>query len=281
MTAGHYVVRFLAIVAGSLFASIVISTWMLYGFKWMDDSAAFGNSGWVLLFLLARLLLIPIMLCMSIWMGYRAIRILMRRVEVFPPTASSAITFFGVTATYVSLGLLIPIFAVFTPVILEPPLYALAAILLLVVTVNAISEDGQLPGPSLVSTRMAVILVAAAWIVITGASLAYARFVLAGNAVDCTVWDCPPERTVGVMGFMMAAATVTAIAVAWGLRSPRGMTRRGIVSAVAFACLALLFPVTIMPGLVMPFDAFVPSFFYGIAAVAFLIVAVARKDEDQ
>ena len=281
MTAGHYGVRFLAIVAGSLIASIVISTWMLYGFKWMDDSAVFGNSGWVLLFLLARLLLIPIMLCMSIWMGYRATRILMRRVEMFPPTASSAITFYGVTATYISLGIVIPISAVFTPVILEPPLYALAAILLLVATVGAISEDGQLPGPSIVSPRMAVILVAAAWIVIMGASLAYARFVLAGNAVDCTAWDCPPERTVGVLGFMMAAATVTAIAVGWSLRSPRGMTRRGIVSAVAFACLALLFPVTIKPGFVMPFDAFVPSFFYGIAAVAFLIVAVARKDEDQ
>ena len=57
------------------------------------------------------------------------------------------------------------------------------------------------------------------------------------------------------------------------------MTRLGIIAAVAFACLALLFPVTILPSFVMPYDAFVPGFFYGIAAIAFLIVAVARKGE--
>ena len=77
---------------------------------------------------------------------------------------------------------------------------------------------------------------------------------------------------------MAAAATVTAVAVMWSLRSPMRMTRLGIIGAVAFACLALLFPSTI--ALFMPFDAFVPGFFYGIAAVAFLIVAVARKEED-
>ena len=114
-----------------------------------------------------------------------------------------------------------------------------------------------------------------------GASAAYAQFVLAGNAIEqCFAGECPPERTVGVMAFMAVAATVTAVAVLWSLRRPTGMARPGIIGAVAFACLALLFPVTIMPSFVMPYDAFVPGFFYGIAAIAFLIVAVARKEED-
>ena len=118
--------------------------------------------------------------------------------------------------------------------------------------------------------------------VVIGASAAYAQFVLAGNAIEqCFAGECPPERTVGVMAFMAVAVTVSGALRSCGVCvGPRGWRGPGIIGAVAFACLALLFPVTIMPSFVMPYDAFVPGFFYGIAAVAFLIVAVARKEED-
>ncbi len=168
-----------------------------------------------------------------------------------------------------------------TLLLLEAFLYPLPVLLLLVATILTTSKNGRLPGPPVVAPRVAVILVAVAWMVVIGASAAYAQFVLAGNAIEqCFAGECPPERTVGAMAFMAAAATVTAVAVLLSLRKPTGMTRLGIIGAVAFACLTLLFPTTIMPSFVMPYYAFVPGFFYGVAAGAFLIVAVARKEED-
>ena len=130
--------------------------------------------------------------------------------------------------------------------------------------------------------RVAVILVAVAWMVVIGASAAYATVCSGGRRRwnSALPGNVRPHKPIGVLGFMVTAATVSGAAVMWSLRSPMRMARPGIIGAVAFACLALLFPVTIMPSFVMPYDAFVPGFFYGIAAVAFLIVAVARKEED-
>ena len=140
---------------------------------------------------------------------------------MFPLTANSAITYFGVTIVYISLGMIIPVFWTVLPVLLEPILYPLPALLLLVATILTTSKNGRLPGPPVVAPRVAVILVAVAWMVVIGASAAYGRFVLAGNAIEQRfAGECPPERTVGVMAFMAAAATVTAVAVMWSLRSP-------------------------------------------------------------
>ena len=268
--------------AATLLVATAAAILMLTGFGWLEDYFdAFAGNGWAIFIFLVRALLIPVMLYVVIRIGRSAITIIRGRREVFPPTANSAITYFGVTIVYISLGMIIPIFWTVLPVLLEPILYPLPALLLLVVTIRSISKDGQLPGPPVVGPWMASMIVAAAWAVVIGASAAYAQFVLAGNAIEqCFAGECPPERTVGAMAFMAAAATVTAVAVMWSLRSPMRMTRLGIIGAVAFACLALLFPVTIMPSFVMPYDAFVPGFFYGIAAIAFLIVAVARKEED-
>ena len=268
--------------AATLLVATAAAILMLTGFGWFEDYFdAFAGNGWAIFIFLVRALLIPVMLYVVIRIGRSAITIIRGRREVFPPTANSAITYFGVTIVYISLGMIIPIFWTVLPVLLEPILYPLPALLLLVVTIRSISKDGQLPGPPVVGPWMASMIVAAAWAVVIGASAAYAQFVLAGNAIEqCFAGECPPERTVGAMAFMAAAATVTAVAVMWSLRSPMRMTRLGIIGAVAFACLALLFPVTIMPSFVMPYDAFVPGFFYGIAAIAFLIVAVARKEED-
>ena len=267
--------------AATLLVATAAAILMLTGFGWFEDYFdAFAGNGWAIFIFLVRALLIPVMLYVVIRIGRSAITIIRGRREVFPPTANSAITYFGVTIVYISLGMIIPIFWTVLPVLLEPILYPLPALLLLVVTIRSISKDGQLPGPPVVGPWMASMIVAAAWAVVIGASAAYAQFVLAGNAIEqCFAGECPPERTVGAMAFMAAAATVTAVAVMWSLRSPMRMTRLGIIGAVAFACLALLFPVTIMPSFVMPYDAFVPGFFYGIAAIAFLIVAVARKEE--
>ena len=268
--------------AATLLVATAAAILMLTGFGWFEDYFdAFAGNGWAIFIFLVRALLIPVMLYVVIRIGRSAITIIRGRREVFPPTANSAITYFGVTIVYISLGMIIPIFWTVLPVLLEPILYPLPALLLLVVTIRSISKDGQLPGPPVVGPWMASMIVAAAWAVVIGASAAYAQFVLAGNAIEqCFAGECPPERTVGAMAFMAAAATVTAVAVMWSLRSPMRMTRLGIIGAVAFACLALLFPVTIMPSFVIPYDAFVPGFFYGIAAIAFLIVAVARKEED-
>ena len=268
--------------AATLLVATAAAILMLTGFGWFEDYFdAFAGNGWAIFIFLVRALLIPVMLYVVIRIGRSAITIIRGRREVFPPTANSAITYFGVTIVYISLGMIIPIFWTVLPVLLEPILYPLPALLLLVVTIRSITKDGQLPGPPVVGPWMASMIVAAAWAVVIGASAAYAQFVLAGNAIEqCFAGECPPERTVGAMAFMAAAATVTAVAVMWSLRSPMRMTRLGIIGAVAFACLALLFPVTIMPSFVMPYDAFVPGFFYGIAAIAFLIVAVARKEED-
>ena len=268
--------------AATLLVATAAAILMLTGFGWFEDYFdAFAGNGWAIFIFLVRALLIPVMLYVVIRIGRSAITIIRGRREVFPPTANSAITYFGVTIVYISLGMIIPVFWTVLPVLLEPILYPLPALLLLVVTIRSISKDGQLPGPPVVGPWMASMIVAAAWAVVIGASAAYAQFVLAGNAIEqCFAGECPPERTVGAMAFMAAAATVTAVAVMWSLRSPMRMTRLGIIGAVAFACLALLFPVTIMPSFVMPYDAFVPGFFYGIAAIAFLIVAVARKQED-
>ena len=268
--------------AATLLVATAAAILMLTGFGWLEDYFdAFAGNGWAIFIFLVRALLIPVMLYVVIRIGRSAITIIRGRREVFPPTANSAITYFGVTIVYISLGMIIPIFWTVLPVLLEPILYPLPALLLLVVTIRSITKDGQLPGPPVVGPWMASMIVAAAWAVVIGASAAYAQFVLAGNAIEqCFAGECPPERTVGAMAFMAAAATVTAVAVMWSLRSPMRMTRLGIIGAVAFACLALLFPVTIMPSFVMPYDAFVPGFFYGIAAIAFLIVAVARKEED-
>ncbi len=282
MTVRRYSVVLGATAVATLLVAMAAATLMLTGFRWFeDDSGAFAGNGWAIFIFLVRALLIPVMLYVVIRIGRSAITIIRGRREVFPPTANSAITYFGVTTVYISLGMIIPIFWTVLPALLEPILYPLPALLLLVVTIRSISKDGQLPGPPVVGPWMASMIVAAAWAVVIGASAAYAQFVLAGNAIEqCFAGECPPERTVGVMAFMAVAATVTAVAVMWSLRSPMRMTRLGIIGAVAFACLALLFPVTIMPSFVMPYDAFVPGFFYGIAAVAFLIVAVARKEED-
>ncbi len=184
----------------------------------------------------------------------------------------------GVIALYVPLSMALPSVIVF--LFFEAFLYPLPLLLLLVATVRAISKEGRLPGPPVVAPRVAVIIVAAAWMTVIGAGVAYARFVLAGDVMDCFVWECPPETTVGALGFMVIAATVAAVTVAWSLRSPMGVRRPGIIAAVAFAGIALLFQVTPI-AFVMPYDAFVPGLFYGIAAVALLIVAVARKDEDE
>ena len=143
------------------------------------------------------------MLYVVIRTGRSAIKIIRGRREVFPPTANSAITYFGVTTVYISLGMIIPIFWTVLPALLEPILYPLPALLLLVVTIRSISKDGQLPGPPVVGPWMASMIVAAAWAVVIGASAAYAQFVLAGNAIEqCFAGECPPERTVGVMAFM-------------------------------------------------------------------------------
>ena len=282
MTDVRYSAMFVSAAVATLLVATAAATLMLTGFKWFADASdAFAGSGWVIFIYIVRVLLIPVMLFVAIRIGWRAVKIMRGRREVFPPTANSAITYFGVTASYISLGMFMPIFWVVVPALLEPVLYPLAALLLLVATIRSIGKDGRLPGPSVVSPRMAAMLVVAGWVVVIGASAAYARFVLAGDAIaTCLAGECPPGRTIGAMGFMVAAATVAAAAVLWGLCSPMGMTRLGIIGAVAFGCLALLFPVTIMPSFVMPYDAFVPAFFYAVAAITFLVVALARKDED-
>ena len=265
--------------AATLLVATAAAILMLTGFGWFEDYFdAFAGNGWAIFIFLVRALLIPVMLYVVIRTGRSAIKIIRGRREVFPPTANSAITYFGVTTVYISLGMIIPIFWTVLPVLLEPILYPLPALLLLVVTIRSISKDGQLPGPPVVGPWMASMIVAAAWAVVIGASAAYGRFVLAGDVLGCFAWECPPAQTIGVLGFMVTAATVSGAAVLWSLRRPTGMARPGIIGAVAFACLALLFPSTI--ALFMPFDAFVPGFFYGIAAIAFLIIAVARKEED-
>ena len=276
MTAGRYSATLGATAVVALLVATAAATLMMSSTDWMDDNKGLWDiGGWAAPFIV-RALLIPVMLFVVAQAGYRAIKIVWRRGEGFPSTANSAIRYFGVTALYIPLGfplLLDPL------LLLEAFLYPLPVLFLLVATIRSISKNGRLPGPPVVAPRVAAILVAAAWAAMIGASVAYARFVLAGDVMDCFGRECPPERTVGVLGFMVAAATVTAAAILWSLRMPKGMTRLGIIGAVAFGCLALLFPITIS-SLVMPYDAFVPAFFYGIAAVALLIVAVARKNAD-
>ena len=280
MTGARYFATFTAGAVAALFVSASTATLMLSGFEWLDDSGALRGSGWGIALYVVRVLLMPVMLVVAIRAGWRAIKIMRGRVETLPPTANSAIIYYGVTAAYVSLGMFVPIFWVAVPALIEPILYPLAALLLLVATIRAIRVHGQLPGRPVVSPQMTAIFVTVAWVVVIGASAAYAQVVLAGDPIVCVGGECPPGRTLGAVGFMVTTTTVTAAVMAWGLRSPMGMTQQGIISAVAFACLALLFPITIMPAFVMPYDAFVPSFFYGLAAVVFLIVAVARKDEE-
>ena len=243
MTVRRYSVVLGATAVATLLVAMAAATLMLTSTNWMDDNKGLGDiGGWAVLFIV-RALFVPVMLFVAVRAGCRAIKIAWRRGEGFPPTANSAIRYFGVTTVYISLGMIIPIFWTVLPALLEPILYPLPALLLLVVTIRSISKDGQLPGPPVVGPWMASMIVAAAWMVVIGASAAYAQFVLAGNAIEqCFAGECPPERTVGAMAFMAAAATVTAVAVMWSLRSPMRMTRLGIIDAVAFACLALLFP---------------------------------------
>ena len=278
MTGVRYSAMFVSAAVVALLVTTAAVTLALSGLKWLDDNNGLGyGGGWIGLLFIARALVVPVMLYVAARAGWSAIKIMAGRSEVFPPTPNSAITYFGVTALYVPLGMSLPPAA--SPLFFEAFLYPLPLLFLLVATIRAISEDGRLPGSPVVAPRVAGIIVAVAWMTVIGASAAYARFVLAGDVMDCFVWECPPGRTVGALGFMVAAATVTTVAIVWSLRTPTGMARQGIIGAVAFACLALLFPVTI-PSLVMPYDAFVPAFFYGIAAVALLIVAVARKNAD-
>ena len=274
----RYSAMFVSAAVVALLVTTATAALMLSGLKWLDDNDGLGyGGGWIGLLLIVRALVVPVMLYVVARTGWSAIKIMAGRSEVFPPTANSAITYFGVTALYIPLGMALPPAA--SPLFFEAFLYPLPVLLLLVATIRAISEDGQLPGPPVVAPRVAAILVVAAWMTVIGASAAYARFVLAGDVMDCFVWECPPGRTVGALGFMVAAATAVVVTIAWSLHTSTGMARPAIIGAVAFACLALLFSVSI-PALVMPYDAFVPAFFYGIAAVALLIVAVARKDED-
>ncbi len=281
MTAGRYGVLLVAVGVSGLLATAALAVLMLSGLKWMDDNGVYGDAEWVWVLFIGRLIIVPIMLCVCIRLGCRAMKIMMRRVEVFPPTANSAITYYGVIVAYLILTPFIPIFAVFTPALIEMILYPLTAILLLLVTVDVISKAGIVPGPPVVSPGKAVLLATASWMVVIGASVAYGRFVLVGDAVNCAAWECPPERTVSVLGFVIVSATLTAMVTTWGLRSPMGMSRAGTVSALAFASVALLFQVSIIPAFVMPYDAFVPGFFYGVSAVVFLIVAVGRRDDEE
>ena len=253
---------------------------MLWSFQWVQDTAAADESDWVTGLFIVRLLVVPPMLVIVMRIGYRAITIMRGRTEARAPAANSAILYCGVTAAYISLGMFVPAFWAAVPVIVEPVLYPMAALLLLVATVRALRVDGQLPGRLVVSPPMTTILVASACAVVIGASAAYARSVLTGDPVMCVGGECPPERTLGAVGFMVVAAMVTAAMIARGLRSPTGMPWSCIIGAVAFACLALMFPAAIMPAFVLPYDAFVPSFFYAAAAIAFLIVAVARRADD-
>ena len=275
MTVRRYSVVLGATAVATLLVATAAATLMMSSTNWMDDNKGLGDiGGWAVLFIV-RALFVPVMLFVAVRAGCRAIKIAWRRGEGFPPTANSAIRYFGVMALYIPLGIVL---ALDLLLLLEAFLYPLPVLLLLVATILTTSKNGRLPGPPVVAPRVAVILVAVAWMVVIGASAAYGRFVLAGDVLGCFAWECPPAQTIGVLGFMVTAATVSGAAVLWSLRRPTGMARPGIIGAVAFACLALLFPSTI--ALFMPFDAFVPGFFYGIAAIAFLIVAVARKEED-
>ena len=149
--------------AATLLVATAAAILMLTGFGWFeDDFDAFAGSGWAIFIFLVRALLIPVMLYVVIRTGRSAIKIIRGRREVFPPTANSAITYFGVTTVYISLGMIIPIFWTVLPALLEPILYPLPALLLLVVTIRSISKDGQLPGPPVVGPGMASMIVAAA-----------------------------------------------------------------------------------------------------------------------
>ena len=198
MTVRRYSVVLGATAVGTLLVATAAATLMMSSTNWMDDNKGLGDiGGWAVLFIV-RALFVPVMLFVAVRAGCRAIKIAWRRGEGFPPTANSAIRYFGVTV-YISLGMIIPISGLL-PALLEPILYPLPALLLLVVTIRSISKDGQLPGPPVVAPRVAVILVAVAWAVVIGASAAYGRFVLAGDAIEqCFAGECPPERTVGVM----------------------------------------------------------------------------------
>ena len=265
---------FAAAGTAGVLASGTVAAAMLHTFVWLTENAVIEGNGWGIALVVARAALIPVMLFVVIRMAWRAAKILMKRRGAMPASATSAIVYCGVVAAYISLGMFAPIFWVAVPALIEPILYPLAALFLLVATIRVIWVDGQLPGRAVVSPKMSTILVTVAWAAVIGASVAYAQAVMARESMECWGGECPPERTLAAVGFMLAATTAAAAMVARGPRS-----RLGITSAVAFACLALLFPITIIPTFVMPYDAFVPSFFYGLAAVAFLIASVARKND--
>ena len=105
MTVRRYSVVLGATAVGTLLVATAAATLMLTGFRWFEDnSGAFAGSGWAIFIYLVRVLLIPVMLYVVIRTGRSAIKIIRGRREVFPPTANSAITYFGVMALYIPLG---------------------------------------------------------------------------------------------------------------------------------------------------------------------------------
>ena len=278
-------------------AAFALVTLMLSGYKWLDDTDALSNRNiWFIQLHMAKLLAFLVMLVLTFWAACKAVSIMVGRSKVSSPTV--AIVYFCVTVAYLFLWFAAPrldyMFAawflvalilnplVVIPVLLSPVLYPLTAILLLVATVRALSKDGWLPGPSAVTPKTGTVLVALAWALAVGASMAYARHLLAGDAINCLTRDCPRPPYLAVSGLvlMVAAATVVAAMIGRSLLQTSGVTRAGIIAATAFGCLTLLFSIISYLFPLLPHDTFITKLFYGIAAALLLIVAVVRKAEN-
>ena len=275
---GRYGLALVAAAAAGLSASALATVGMLSAFEWASESETFPGSGWAIGLAIARALLIPVMLVLVIRMTRSAIRISRRDHKVVPRTANTAILYYSVTAAYISLGMFIPIFWVVVPVLIEPILYPLAAVFLLVATVRAIRLDGNLPGDPLLSPQKAALVIAAGLAIVFGASVGYAYFASSADLGECILGQCSLSRTLGVIGLMAFTAVPVATMAIWGLHSTVQMARRAVIGVLGFACLALLFPIAVLPAFILPYNAFVPAFFYGAAAFLFLLAVIARKD---
>ena len=267
MNISRSVVLGAAILVGGLLASSVATRLLL---SWLPE--LFASTALFPASALFRALPIPIMAGLTLFAALTAFR---------NAATDAPIYFFGLTALYVTFALAIPLFEIWH---YEPAIYGPVAIILLVTahwrsatrpSGHGAPEDSQ--PMERARPERTIVLASLAAAMSVGASVEYARQLLAGDSPECRGDFCTTESTIAILALMAVGATLASAGVLWGVTRQGDATSVASIVVTAFACLALLTAPIVVFRLV-PYYYYVPGLFYGLSALA-LLISVSTNTE--